>query len=105
MNNNLITLSEKDLLSESEKDRVNEILNKFYDKIQRHFNEPIKIEGHIKEYNVEGKRKKYSVHVKIHTTRIFEADYADWDLSKTLHIVINKLSNEIEKKFHVSEQR
>ena len=105
MDNNLITLSGLNLLTKIEKDKVNEILSKFYNKIQRHFKEPIKLESHSKEYNVEGKRKKYSVHIKIHTTRNFEADYADWDVSKTLHKVLNKLSNEIEKKFHVSDQR
>lgn len=105
MDNNLITLSGINLLTENEKDKVNEILTKFYNKIQIHLKNPIKIECHIKGYNIEGKRKKYSVHVRIHATRIFEADYANWDISKTLHKVVNKLSNEVEKKFHVSEQR
>lgn len=98
MNTN-IHISGLKLLTNEEKDLANKILNKFYNKIQRHFKNEVSIECHIKEYEKEGKRKKFSVHIRIHGDRIFEADYADWDFSVTLHKVTEKLMNEIEKNF------
>ena len=94
-------------LTEREKKLVNNLLNEYSIRIQRQLKNQVLIECHIKEHEAVGiltKRKKYSIHVKVFSTKIFEADYADWDLARAVHKVMNKLINEIEHKFHASEQ-
>ncbi len=101
----LIQISGVELLNENEKDKINKILVDNHRKIQNHFKDPIFIEFHLKEYNREGKVKKFSIHVRIHgAAGFFEADYADWDLARTIHKTMNKLLNELEHRFHVSDQ-
>ena len=50
------------------------------------------------------KKKKFSIHIRIDSTKVFEADYADWDLARAIHKTLNKLMNQIEHQFHVSDQ-
>lgn len=94
-------------LTEKEKFLVNKLLNEYYERIQRQLKNQIFLECNIKEHETTGKiskARKYSVHVKISGTKVFEADYADWDLARAVHKTMNKLMNEIEHKFHSSEQ-
>ncbi|MEN9626549.1 MAG: hypothetical protein RL557_877 [archaeon] len=94
------------LLSEAEMKKVNDLLESYYNKIQRHFDEPVFLDLHIKEYNKEGTRKKYSLNVFMRGAgKKLEASYADWDLAKTIHKVMEKLLGEIEHQFRVSEKR
>jgi len=108
---NIIYGSGINQLTEKEKSLVNRLLNEYYLRIQRQLKNLTFLEFNTKEYEKTGKgkieknkAKKYSVHVKIFSTRVFEADYADWDLARAVHKVMNKLMNEIEHKFHASEQ-
>jgi len=98
-----------DVLSVQEKLRANQLINEYYLKIQRMLKNITSIFVDFKEYEKAGKeskRKKYSIHVKVMApTQMFEADAADWDFARTIHKVMNKVKNEIEKKLRVSEQR
>ncbi len=98
-----------DELSEKEKQLVDKLLNEYYVKIKRQLKNEFFLEFHIKEYKKTGerwltKKKKFSVHVKINADKVYEADYGDWDLARTIHKVMNKLMNEIEHKTHSSNQ-
>lgn len=98
--------------NEKEKQRVNMLLNEYYVRIQRMLKNLVSIEFNIKKYEKAGrgkedkeKIKKASVHARVDSAAgVFEADYADWDLARTVHKVMNKLINEIEHKMHSSDQ-
>jgi len=76
---------------------VKDILEEEYEKIHRLIKNITNVNFHIKLYNIEGKAKKYSVHIKIEApTRIFTANTADWDLAKVTHECINAVKKEIE---------
>ena len=93
------------LLTDEEKKTVEAILDKYHEKIQRYFNKPIFIELHVKEYNTEGTAKKYSLHARLRgAAGIIEADHHDWNLSRTMHRTMEKLMNELESRFHVSDR-
>ena len=52
-----------------------------------------------------GKDKKYSFSLKVvNPAGVFKADYADWDFTRVIHKVLNKMMNEIEGKFHSSDK-
>lgn len=93
------------LLTEEEKKLADELLNEYYPKIQRRIKNIISLKVHIKEYKKDGTRKKYSINVSvINSTDVFEANAHDWDFARTMHKVLNKIENEIEGRFHSSNQ-
>ncbi|MEK6873024.1 MAG: hypothetical protein AABW90_03355 [Nanoarchaeota archaeon] len=98
-----------DKLTEKEKQLVDRLLNEYYVRIQRQLKNLVSLEFNIKEYKKTGerwltKKKKFSVHIRINSDKVYEADYGDWDLARTIHKVMNKLINEIEHKQHHSDQ-
>ncbi len=102
----IVHASGVNLLDEEEKKKVSELLEGYHQKIQRHFDNDVFLDLHVKEYNKEGKRKKYSLNAFLHgATGKIEADAHDWELTRTLHKVMKKLLGEIEHKFRVSEKR
>lgn len=59
---------------------------------------------HLKEYSPGGKTK-FSIHAFVsYAGKSIEADSFDWDLRRTFHKVFKKIEQEIEHKFHVSDQ-
>ncbi len=94
-----------DILTEEEKRLANKLLNEYYPKIQRQIKNIISLKVHIKEYKKEGRRKKYSINIKIiNSTDVFEANADDWDFARTMHKILKKIENEIENRLHSSEQ-
>ena len=94
-----------DILTEQEKRLANKLLNEYFPKIKRQVKNIISLKVHIKEYEKEGKRKKYSINIKIiNSTDVFEANADNWDFARTMHKVLNKIENEVENRFHPSEQ-
>ena len=94
-----------DILTEEEKRLANKLLNEYYPKIERKIKNIISLKVHIKEYEKEGKRKKYSINIKVvNSTDVFEANANNWDFARTMHKVLNKIENEIENRLHPSEQ-
>ena len=54
---------------------------------------------------IKNKKQKYSIHARVDSSlKPIEADYADWELERATHIVMNKLMNEIEHALHSSDQ-
>ena len=92
-------------LGEQEKATVNNLFDSYYIKIQRKIKSPLSLKIHIKEYNKEGKRKKYSINAEaISSGKIFKANSDDWNLTATIHEVFGKLLTQVEHKFHSSDQ-
>ena len=92
-------------LTDEEKKLFDKLLNEYYPKIQRKLKSIIFLQIHVKEYKKEGKRKKFSINVKvINGTEVFEANAHNWDFARTMHKVLNKIETEIEDRFHSSEQ-
>ncbi|RLG16092.1 hypothetical protein DRN69_01730 [Candidatus Pacearchaeota archaeon] len=93
------------LLNSHEKQIADKLLKEYYPKMQRQIKNIITLKIYIKEYKKEGKRKKYNIDVEIKSSgKIFKANASDWDFSRTLHKVLNKIINEIEHKLYPSEQ-
>ena len=94
-----------DTLNEKQKQLVNRLLNEYYKKVQRQLKNEVFFEFHIKNYEKDGKSKKFSIQIKVVVgIQVFEAKASDWDLARTIHKVMNKVMNEIEHKLHVSDQ-
>ncbi len=58
----------------------------------------------LKEYSPGGKIK-YSIQITAsYSGKILEASVSDWDLNKAFHKVFNKIEQEAEHLFHISDQ-
>jgi len=92
------------LLNNDEKELLNKLLNEYASKIERELKKS-SLELHIKVYDREGQRKKFSLNLRaLSPAGVIEASDADWDFARTLHKTFNKLMNEIEHQFHISDQ-
>ncbi len=95
-----ISLAGVDMLMSGEREVIQKLLDKYYKKIQRHFKENISLEVHLKEYNREGNSKKYSLNAVVRGAMgKIESSYADWELHKAVHKVLDRLLEEIEHKY------
>jgi len=105
MNIKIIHAAGANSLKENQKQLVNRLLNEYYPRIQRQLKNFTSFETDIKNYEKEGKQKKFSINLKvIAPTRIFKANATDWDLARAFHKVLNKIMNEIESRMHSSDQ-
>ncbi len=123
----IINLHGTDKLTERQKQTLNRLLNEYYPRIYQQVKNLTIFECQIKYYKkvapskkengkvlkkrkkgifVEtGKDKKYSFNIRIVTPAgVFRASYADWDFTRTIHKVMNKILNEIESKLHSSDK-
>lgn len=93
-------------LSPEEQELVKELSVLYQDKIQKEMQIPTSITLHVKLYNNEGKRKRYSVNVKtVAASQTFEENNAsDWDLARTLHNAFKKIERLIQHKLHTDGQ-
>ncbi len=94
-----------ELLNDEEKKIANKLINEYYPKIQRQIKNTLSLRVHFKEYEKQGKRKKYSINVEASSpTKEFDASSDDWDFARAIHKVFNKIINQIEHALHSSEQ-
>jgi len=124
----IINISGIDILDEKKKQIFNRLLNEYYPRIYRQIKNITVFEGNIKAYEKvapskgegpdggdkvrakgvfvkKGKDKKYSFSLKVvNPAGVFKADYADWDFTRVIHKVLNKMMNEIEGKLHSSDK-
>ena len=91
-------------LKEEDKRAIYKILENDLKKVIRMV-EIEEIDVHVKVYNKQGGKRKFSAHLRASISeKVFESDDSDWDLNKVLHSAINKLKNELEKKLHSSDK-
>ena len=94
-----------EVVGNKQREDFDRIVNSNLLKLQRKLKTINSLNIHLKEYSPEGK-VKYSINA--HITDSFgkiEANASDWDFNRTLHKVFDKLQNEIERKFHLSNQK
>lgn len=102
--NEKIRIKNSEVLNSKEKFIVEKLLKRHYPKVERLIKNLDKFEVKIKKYHNEGRRAQYSINLKaIPKHRKFEADHADWNLSKGMKKALKKLINEIEDKHHISD--
>ena len=100
-----IEVKNAEILTAQEKRVANKLLNEYYPRIQRQLKNMTSLKLNVKEYKREGKKRKYSMKLEvISPARKFESNSHDWDFARTLHIVLNKVMNEIEHSLHSSDQ-
>ena len=92
------------LLTSDERPVVDRLCVEYEPKLARHVSKPQLI-LQFKKYNDAGKRVKYSVHCRLEAPQILATSEAhDWDLTKTLHMVFQKIQREIEHKYKLDSQ-
>lgn len=99
----------EEVFSLQEKEEFRRILDKNVEKIKRMVNNDFYLRVSIKEYgkNLEKnrKRKRFSINAELSgEIPKIDASSIEWDLNKALHVVFNRLEEEIEHKFHISDK-
>jgi len=104
-------------LKKEERYQLNKIVNHYYDKIKRMLGdgEEVGLIIKLKAYQKSGKgkieedkkkAKKYSVQISVkNSIKNLEASASDWDLNRTMHAALKKVLEEIEHRFHASNQK
>jgi ribosome-associated translation inhibitor RaiA len=89
-------------LDAMEQDTVQVLSREYYAKIKRQIQNVTNISVHVKCYELEGKRKKYSIHVKVAAPmQIFAADKAhSWELPVAIHEAFQDIQNQITHRLH-----
>lgn len=93
-----IKIQTKENLNEEEKETLDRLLNKYYEKIKRKVKKDVDVDLNLKIYEKGGK-KKYSINLKIVNSMVFKSDADDWDFAKAVHKAFDKILREIEHKF------
>ena len=93
-----------EVLNEKTKDDFQKLWKEYSKKIKNKLKNVESVKIHLKEHSPGG-RIKFSIHTTVsYSGKVLEADAVDWDLKRTFHKVFNKIENEIEHTFHVSDQ-
>ena len=93
-----------EILTQKTRDEFQKIWDEYSAKIERKLKNAESFRVHIKEYSPGGKTK-FSIHAVVdYAGKSMEANASDWDLRRTFHKVFNKIEQEIEHRFHVSDQ-
>lgn len=91
-------------LNGEEKMRLDKAINFNEPKVKRMVH-PEKIELKIKTYHTEGQSKQYSLNLAVYiNNRKFDVDHAEWELSSALNKTFDKITQELEHHFHISDQ-
>lgn len=93
-----------EILTQKTKEEFQKIWEEYSKKIERRLKNTESIKIHLKEYSPGGKTK-FSIHALVsYAGKSIEAEAFDWDLKRTFHKVFNKIEQQIEHAFHVSDQ-
>lgn len=86
---------------------VKDITAAAFEKLKRDINTLHTMIVHIKEYQQDGNRQKYSLHVRLNSTaRVFESCKAhDWDLRRAVHKAMNDVKQQISRRFKTEGKR
>lgn len=96
---------EFNLLGKDDKKMIRQLFMSYYKKVKPKLSNEISMELFLKDYKITGKSKKYSIEFKLITSAdMLQVSVSDWDFKKAIHKATDKMSNEIEHKFHVSDQ-
>lgn len=94
------------ILTEKDKKIADTLLEGYHKKIQRLIKNPLLLKVHVKEYDKDGKKSKYSLNTEaVFAGKMMEASSWDYDFARAIHKGMKKIENEMEKKFKVSRQQ
>lgn len=94
-----------DSLIEEDREMLKDFFMNFYTKAKIKLSNEISLELFLKNYKDKGKSKKYSMDFKlVIPSDILRVSAVDWDLKKVIHKIADKMFNEIEGRFHSSDQ-
>ena len=93
-------------LKVAEQEAVHAITEEYVQKF-KHTSTPFnQLVVHVKCYNPEGQRRKYSVHVRlIHPNHTFESKADDWSLSPVMHQAFEDIIKQMHHKLHTDVTR
>jgi hypothetical protein len=95
-----IEITNVEILTEEERKIIDKLLKEYQLKIQRLTKTPIKLKIDVKEYDKDGKNKKYSINSQaIFSGKVFVSNAWDWDLTRAIRKAMKKIESEAEHKF------
>jgi len=90
-------------LNAEEQEIVSSITTEYFEKLKRSLHNDTNLVVHVKTHNVEGNRKKYSMHIRamLPTKQQFDStNQDDWELPAVLHKAFESIQNQIKHKLH-----
>lgn len=93
-------------LDTEEQLEVNKLATEYYEKLKRQIKNILGLKVHIKTYEKEGARKKYTIHLQTRSpTFSFESTKAaDFELARALHKAFQDLQHQIQHQKHSDDQ-
>ncbi|MEM4282119.1 MAG: hypothetical protein QXU88_00500 [Candidatus Woesearchaeota archaeon] len=84
-------------LEPEEQEVLHRLSTEYYEKIKRDLPNLIGVTVHVKCYEKEGRRKKYSLHVRVGApTKVIESCNADdWEFSRAIHKAFKDVRQQI----------
>lgn len=94
-------------LPAEEQATIQTLTTEYFEKIKRKLHNITNMTVHVKSYEKEGGRRKYSMHVKVTApTQIFDSSNADdWELPRALHKSFADILHQIQHKMHTDVTR
>lgn len=94
-------------LETEEQVEVNKLATEYYEKIKRQLKNILGLKVHVKLYEKDGSRKKYSIHIQTRApTFTFESSkVADFELSRALHKAFQDVQHQIQHQKHSDDQK
>jgi len=86
---------------------VQDLTTEYFKKIKRSVNNLVNITLQIKTYDKEGKRKKYSINLRLNApTKEFASNRADdWELTRAIHKSFKDILTQIKHTLHTDVSR
>jgi ribosome-associated translation inhibitor RaiA len=93
-----------EILTEKTQNDFQKLFDEYSKKIEHKLKNADSLKIRIKEHSPGGKIK-FSIQVTAnYSGKILEASVSDWDLNRAFHKVFNKIEQETEHIFHISDQ-
>lgn len=102
MDNEVIQFVGVSDLEPAEQAIVNKLASEYYEKFKRGVQNMASLKVHVKTYENEGKKKKYSINTMLVApgTNYSSDKAADWDLARALHMSFNDIEKQIVHNLH-----
>lgn len=95
-------------LKEDEQDTVRAMCEEYYPKVKQKLHNITSLKFHIKCYQKEGDRKKYSVNLQVDSPtklRIDSTKAHDWELKTAIHKAFQDVIHQIDNRLHTDTTR
>ena len=84
---------------EFEKTKAQSTAQNIFEKIKRISKAETSLTVHVKRHDIQGTRKKYSIHARVNWPgHFFEASHTDWDFLTATQSALQALVHEVKKK-------